>query len=77
VLDAWNRMSRTGKSRLMVVENKQLLGMLSLSDLMQHLALKFDLERGESVVTRRSTETTNDAPYCPNTANRRSRFDRK
>jgi Zn-dependent protease len=46
VLDAWNRMSRTGKSRLMVVKDKQLLGMLSLSDLMQYLALKFDLERG-------------------------------
>ena len=46
VLDAWNRMSRTGKSRLMVVQNKALLGMLSLSDLMQYLALKFDLERG-------------------------------
>ena len=44
--DTWNRMSRTGKSRLMVVKDKQLLGMLSLSDLMQFLALKFDLERG-------------------------------
>jgi len=38
-------MSRTGKSRLMVVKDKQLLGMLSLSDLMKFLALKFDLER--------------------------------
>jgi Zn-dependent protease len=46
VLNAWNRMSRTGKSRLMVVQNKALLGMLSLSDLMKFLALKFDLERG-------------------------------
>ena len=45
VLNAWNRMSRTGKSRLMVVENKKLLGMLALSDLMKFLALKFDLER--------------------------------
>jgi predicted transcriptional regulator len=45
VLNAWNRMSRTGKSRLMVVQNKALLGMLSLSDLMKFLALKFDLER--------------------------------
>jgi Zn-dependent protease/CBS domain-containing protein len=44
-LDAWNRMSRTGRSRLLVVENGELAGILSLRDLMQFLALKFDLEQ--------------------------------
>jgi Zn-dependent protease/CBS domain-containing protein len=45
VLDAWNRMSRGGRSRLLVVENGELVGILSLRDLMQYLSLKFDLEQ--------------------------------
>jgi Zn-dependent protease len=44
-LDAWSRMSRTGRSRMLVVENGRLVGLLSLRDLMQFLSLKFDLEQ--------------------------------
>ncbi len=43
-LDAWNRMTRTGKGRLLVMQDGRLLGILSRRDLMQFLALKFDLE---------------------------------
>jgi Zn-dependent protease/CBS domain-containing protein len=52
VFDAWSRMSRTGKSRLLVVEDGRLVGILSLRDLMQFLSLKFDLEQAP----RRMTE---------------------
>ncbi len=47
-LEAWNRMSRTGKSRLLVLEQGRLVGILSLRDLMQFLSLKFDLERPDA-----------------------------
>lgn len=47
-LEAWSRMSRKGKSRLLVVENGRLVGLLSLRDLMQFLSLKFDLEQARA-----------------------------
>lgn len=47
-LDAWSCMSRSGRSRLLVVENGRLAGLLSLRDLMQFLSLKFDLEQARA-----------------------------
>ncbi len=43
---ALSRLRRTGASRLMVVENGSLAGILSLKDLMAFLAMKVDLEGG-------------------------------
>jgi CBS domain-containing protein len=41
---ALSRMNRTGKSRLMVVKNGELQGIISLKDMLQFLSLKVDLE---------------------------------
>lgn len=46
-LDAFERMQRTGSSRLLVIEGEQLLGIISLKDLLQFLQLKLELEGGE------------------------------
>jgi Zn-dependent protease len=43
---ALSRMSRTGTSRLMVVDGNHLLGVLSLKDLLKFFALKMELEEG-------------------------------
>lgn len=43
-LDAWNRMNRAGKGRFLVMQDGRLLGVISRRDLMEFLALKFDLE---------------------------------
>lgn len=43
-LEALAKMSRTGASRLLVVENGLLLGILALKDLLRFLALKVELE---------------------------------
>jgi CBS domain-containing protein len=43
-LRALTQMSRTGASRLMVVEGDHLLGVLSLQDLLRFLSLKLELE---------------------------------
>jgi CBS domain-containing protein len=43
-LDALKRMQRTGVSRLLVVENDRLVGILCLKDLLRFLALKLELE---------------------------------
>lgn len=42
--EALARMSQTGTSRLMVVDQERLVGIISLKDLMQFLSLKIDLE---------------------------------
>ena len=39
-------MSRTDNSRLMVVENGQLVGVISSKDLLRYISLKIDLEGG-------------------------------
>jgi len=44
VMDALSLMRRTGNSRLMVVEDSRLLGVVSLKDLLEFLNLKLDLE---------------------------------
>lgn len=43
-IDALSRMSRGHVSRLMVVKNNQLLGVVSLKDLLKFLSLKMELE---------------------------------
>ena len=43
-IKALSIMSRTGNSRLMVVEKGRLLGVVTLKDLMKFLALKVELE---------------------------------
>jgi Zn-dependent protease/CBS domain-containing protein len=43
-LEALSRMSRTGASRLMVVDEDRLLGILSLKDLLRFFSLKMELE---------------------------------
>jgi len=47
-VEALSRMSRTGQSRLMVVEDGRLLGIIALKDLLKFLALKVELEGGPS-----------------------------
>ena len=44
-MEALSTMSRTKNSRLLVVEGDQLVGMITLKDLLQFLSLKLDLER--------------------------------
>jgi Zn-dependent protease len=43
-MEALSRMSRTGASRLMVVDEDRLLGILSLKDLLRFFSLKMELE---------------------------------
>jgi Zn-dependent protease len=45
-VDALAKMRRSGNSRLMVVEGDELVGILSLKDVLSFLALKIDLENG-------------------------------
>jgi Zn-dependent protease len=46
-LKALSLMNRTGKTRLMVVENDRLVGVIALKDLLKFLSLKLDLEGSE------------------------------
>lgn len=50
---ALSKMSRTGRSRLLVAENGRLVGILSLKDLLHFLSLKIELENGEQPGRRR------------------------
>ena len=43
-MKALSRMQRAGNSRLMVTENGQLVGSVTLKDMLKLLALKIDLE---------------------------------
>lgn len=43
-MEALSRMSRTGASRLMVIDGDRLLGILTLKDLLQFFSLKMELE---------------------------------
>ena len=45
-MTALKKMNRTGTSRLMVVENGQLRGIVSIKDLMRLISLKMELEEG-------------------------------
>ncbi len=49
--EALSKMSRTGLSRLMVVEEGQLVGIITLKDLLRFLALKAELEGSETRLT--------------------------
>ncbi len=42
--DALNKMNETGYSRLLVVEDKKIAGIITLKDLLEYLALKMELE---------------------------------
>jgi len=44
-MKALSLMNRTGNSRLMVVENKRLVGIITLKDLLELLSLKVELEQ--------------------------------
>lgn len=48
-MQALSVMSRTGASRLMVMEGDDLVGIIALKDLLQFLSLKVELEAGEDV----------------------------
>jgi predicted transcriptional regulator len=43
-MDVLARMNRTGRSRMMVVQGGELLGIITLKDLLKFLSLKLDLE---------------------------------
>jgi Zn-dependent protease/CBS domain-containing protein len=47
VIEALKTIRKTGNSRLMVVENDKLIGVVTLKDLLQFFSLKFDLEGEE------------------------------
>ena len=49
-MQALSQMSKTGASRLMVVQNGQLVGILSLKDMLKFIALKVELEEGDGLV---------------------------
>jgi signal-transduction protein with cAMP-binding, CBS, and nucleotidyltransferase domain len=49
-LQALSKMSRDGNSRLMVVHDDQLEGIISLRDMMRLISLKLELEQGEEDV---------------------------
>jgi CBS domain-containing protein len=44
-LDALTKMSRSGTSRMLVVDGDRLVGVLTMKDLLDFFALKMDLER--------------------------------
>ena len=44
-IDALKKMNETGNSRLMVVDNNNLAGIISLKDMLGYLSLKLDLEQ--------------------------------
>jgi predicted transcriptional regulator len=44
-ISALNRMKQSGQSRLLVVENSRLVGVITLKDLLQYLSIKVELER--------------------------------
>jgi predicted transcriptional regulator len=46
-MDVLSTLQRSGASRLMVMDEDRLVGVVSLKDLLQFLALKLDLEGGE------------------------------
>lgn len=46
-MQAFSLMGRTGKSRLMVVENDRLVGVISLKDIMGYLSARMELEENE------------------------------
>ncbi|MFO7975449.1 MAG: site-2 protease family protein [Candidatus Hydrogenedentota bacterium] len=46
-MKALSLMSKTGNSRLLVVEGEQLVGIITLKDILSFLSLKMDLEEGE------------------------------
>lgn len=63
VIDAISKMSRTGASRLMVVDSAgQLLGVLSLKDLLQFISLKVELEGEPGEMGRARQRPVSDAP---------------
>lgn len=47
-VDALAIMNRTGNTRLMVVEDKKLIGIISLKDMLKFLSLKMELESGRA-----------------------------
>jgi CBS domain-containing protein len=47
-VDALSIMNRTGNTRLMVVEDKKLIGIISLKDMLKFLSLKLELETGKA-----------------------------
>jgi len=55
-MEALGIMSRTGNSRLMVLENGRLVGMLTLRDLMSFLAMKLDLDNAPKRETEKADE---------------------
>ena len=43
-MEALSKMSRTGSSRLIVVEGNHVVGMITLKDMLKFLSLKVELE---------------------------------
>ena len=48
-MDALSRMSRTGKSRLLVVDEDRLCGIVALKDLLKYLSLRIELEEDDKM----------------------------
>ena len=42
--DALNKMNETGFTRLLVVEHSKIIGIITLKDLLEYIALKIELE---------------------------------
>jgi hypothetical protein len=51
-MEAFKRMSRTGRKRLMVVDKGRLLGVLALQDLVSYLSAKLELEGEDDISSR-------------------------
>jgi Zn-dependent protease len=64
-LEALGKMQRSGSTRLLVVEQGHLLGILSLKDLLQFLDLKMELEKDEgNTVSDRNGDFTNQTSHA-------------
>jgi CBS domain-containing protein len=61
-LEEFRRMSRSGLSRLIVVDAGRLFGLISLRDLLSFLSLKLDLEGRDDPDSRRSTTAPHREP---------------
>jgi CBS domain-containing protein len=56
VMEALSLMRRTGNSRLLILEDGRLAGVLTLKDLLEFLHLKLDLEQGEGAAWDREAD---------------------
>lgn len=58
MLAALKQMNQTGRSRLLVMQDGTLVGLITLKDLLDFISLKIELESGSSESGRRTKALT-------------------